>query len=333
MHLLEDVRLERPARVDLDKGIVYGVKILGPRSNNGREYSPNAMAQAAKFYEGLGVNLDHPSRDNPDEDRPVGSRFGVLRNVAVRPGGVYGNLHYLKTHPNANQIVECAMRFPALIGMSHNAEGKVRESENGHVVVESIEKVRSVDLVQNPACASSLFESQRFGNPSMKESESMTTMTTDLREHFKALISAAKDSDLPADEKSDLISMVLAFKEDFTAALSGDTADDDEPVEESDENEASVQAAEFRKGVNVNTNNEEDRAAAHGMPMHSPGDGYVRFGESAREKTRKYLCGLTESAKPAFTRRLKARRRLTESQRKTLSRDRLAGFLFGKGKR
>src|SRR5690606_32058205 len=45
-------------RVDRAAGVIRGVKILGTTSRNGRTYTDAALEQAAKLYEGLGVNID-----------------------------------------------------------------------------------------------------------------------------------------------------------------------------------------------------------------------------------------------------------------------------------
>src|SRR5262249_25971699 len=69
------------------------------------------------------------------------------------------NLHYLRSHGLAALLVEAAERNPRRFGLSHNAEGRVAHRD-GKTIVESIEKVRSVDVVQNPATNAGLFESE-----------------------------------------------------------------------------------------------------------------------------------------------------------------------------
>jgi hypothetical protein len=154
--------------IDKEAGIIRNVRILGRVSGNGREYSDRAMQQAATLYEGKGVNVNHPDRANPGVGRSVQDGIGQLRGVNVKPDGVYGDLHYLKSHPVAGILCESAERMPDRFGLSHNAVGDSVE-RGGKRIVESIENVRSVDLVQNPATNKSLFESQ--------EQSPMTTKT------------------------------------------------------------------------------------------------------------------------------------------------------------
>lgn len=154
----ETYQTARPI-IDRVAGVIRGVKILGATSRNGRDYSPQALREAAAIYEGLGVNTNHPSRSAPNASRTVEEGVGWLENVKVKSDGVYGDLFIIKSHPLANTLFEVAERKPDRFGLSHNAAGDVVERA-GRRIVESIKSVRSVDLVQNPATVNSLFESE-----------------------------------------------------------------------------------------------------------------------------------------------------------------------------
>lgn len=159
MELREDTYNQKPVKIDTENYIVHGVRILGKVSLNGRTYSDDAMRQAATMYDGIGVNIDHPARSEPGAERLVRDGAGWLEAVRVEPDGVYGDLHLLKTHAISPMIIETAQRRPDRFGLSHNASGSVAE-RSGKRVVESIESVRSVDVVQRPATNKSLFESE-----------------------------------------------------------------------------------------------------------------------------------------------------------------------------
>jgi hypothetical protein len=161
--LLEITFSDAP-QVDRDAGVIRSVRILGRTSRNGREYSDTALKQAARFYDRLGVNLNHPERQKTDGARAVEDGFGWLESIDVRADGVYGDLHYFRAHPCADVIVEAAVRNPRRFGLSHHAEGRVMQHQ-GKLVVESIESVRSVDVVQNPATNLGLFESETLTVP------------------------------------------------------------------------------------------------------------------------------------------------------------------------
>lgn len=147
-------------KVDREAGVIHGVKLLGADSKNGRRYSPNAMDQARQMYEGCTVNVDHKY----EGERSIVEGFGIVRDCKLMPDGVYGDLHYLKSHPLAPAVTERAERFPQSFGMSHDAEGEVVKA-GSEFVVESLIKVSSVDLVATPATTQGLFESHKRPKP------------------------------------------------------------------------------------------------------------------------------------------------------------------------
>jgi hypothetical protein len=148
-------------RIDRDAGVIYGVKVLGLVSKNGRRYQESAVRKAASMYEGAVVNIDHDVQDGETfKDRPIGDRWGVLRNVVFREGALYADLHYIKAHPMTPQLVEAAERFSDTFGLSHDASGDERVIDGERQVVE-IYRVNSVDVVSKPATNDGLFESLR----------------------------------------------------------------------------------------------------------------------------------------------------------------------------
>lgn len=150
-----------PTKVDRESGVITGVKVLGTHSRNkgGYDYSPEARQQAATLYEGIKVNTNHPERTRPNATRGVEEGVGWLKNCRVENDGVYADLHVLKSHPFAPLLFEAAERNPAHLGLSHNADG-ASVVRGGKRIIESIDKVRSVDIVGNPATNESLFESE-----------------------------------------------------------------------------------------------------------------------------------------------------------------------------
>jgi hypothetical protein len=155
--LKEDVVRSSKLRVDREAGVIRHVKILGFESANGRRYLPEAVKRAQPEYEGRSVRCDHPRK--PEDSREVDDVFGWLRDTTLEEDGLYGDLHYLKSHPMAQRVCEAAERNPGLFGLSHNAQGD-GETINGVFVVREIVEVRSVDLVADPATTRGLFESR-----------------------------------------------------------------------------------------------------------------------------------------------------------------------------
>lgn len=150
---------DQPLRVDREKKIIYGVKILGFHSTNGRYYEPEAVRDARPLYEGINVNTDHPEK--PNQPRSVHDRFGWLENVKFRPGengGLYGDLHYLVEDAFAKKLLAAAERRPQSFGLSHNAIGDGRTTPDGVYRCRKIVAVRSVDLVGDAGTTKSLTE-------------------------------------------------------------------------------------------------------------------------------------------------------------------------------
>lgn len=157
----------RTMAVDAAAGTVKNVKILGPQSANGRVYSEAAMRGAVALYEGAKVYLNHPTKAG--EPRRVEDRFGEMRGVNFKPGeGLFAEkFSYNPKHPFAEAFAWNAEHAPHSLGFSHNITGKTT-SRDGKVVVESISKVASVDLVAEPATTRGLHESIETGEPTVE---------------------------------------------------------------------------------------------------------------------------------------------------------------------
>jgi hypothetical protein len=145
-------------RVDRALGVIRGIKILGLRSRNGREYSADALTRAIGLYEGAKVNVNHP-KGHPLAPRDYQERIGVVRNVQHRSAeGLFGDFHFNPKHPLAEQLAWDAEHAPENVGFSHNVQARLnRQNETTHV--EEIIRVHSVDLVADPATTRGLFES------------------------------------------------------------------------------------------------------------------------------------------------------------------------------
>lgn len=142
-------------RVDRKSGVVTGVKICGHESRNGRTYSEGALRNAVAQYEGIRVLIGHPPRHDPARERHYGEKIGVLRNVRYERDGLYGDLCVNHGHKLAEQLLWDAEHAPDSVGLSHNVDGQLDDSRR---VVNRITRVRSVDLVLDPASTGGLYE-------------------------------------------------------------------------------------------------------------------------------------------------------------------------------
>lgn len=146
----------KPGVVDRNKCIVYGVKVLGFNSMNGRIYDPKAIRDAVPLYENAPVNKDHKT------EAPLFSdRLGWLQNVRFTSEGLYADFRY---NPHADGI-ESFLWFAENnglgdVGFSHLVSGKSIPDQDGTERVVRIDRVRSVDLVANPATTTTIFEGE-----------------------------------------------------------------------------------------------------------------------------------------------------------------------------
>ena len=169
-------------RVDRQSGVIRGVKVLGLESKNGRTYLPEALNQAIGLYEDAKVNVNHP-KGNPAAPRDYQDRIGVIRNVTFQPGeGLFGDFHFNPKHALAEQLTWDAEHVSENVGFSHNVEAKVGR-RGDRVVVESITRVQSVDLVADPATTRGLFESA-----DVSEEAILGPTLEDLKRDYPALI-------------------------------------------------------------------------------------------------------------------------------------------------
>lgn len=160
-----------PLVVDREAGVIRGVKVLGRFSPNchglkgvteGTEYTPACFKASASLYEGAKIYTNHPDekdRKRPASPRTIDEPLGVLRNCVASDDGLRADLHYLKSHPMANRVCEDVERGMGVFGLSHNADAGASRVVNGKLVIESIAKVHSVDLVDKPATNKNLWES------------------------------------------------------------------------------------------------------------------------------------------------------------------------------
>lgn len=161
MHITEATTTKQsaPLKVDRDKGVIHGVKVCGRQSKNGRLYDADVLTRALPIYEGVSVYLDHGLE--PGDERPMRDHFGNLQNVRMTDGEMFADLHYLRSHSEAEAITERAERFPHNFGLSHDAEIESIDEPDGVQRVTEITAVNSVDLVTRPATNSGIFEQEQ----------------------------------------------------------------------------------------------------------------------------------------------------------------------------
>lgn len=184
-------RVERPfagSNVDRAAGVIRSVKLCGPSSQNGNDYSRASFGDLAQ-YEGRHAYLNH-SKDRRAEDK-----VGWFENVTLGPDGMpRGDFHLLTSHPAAGPILEAAERNPSLFGFSHVALCKTKRGPNGRQAVEAVERVESIDLVAEPATTKSLFEGKAVTTTLREVLESAESgLTGDARKRCRKVLAEADD--------------------------------------------------------------------------------------------------------------------------------------------
>jgi hypothetical protein len=190
---IREAATSRPSAVNREAGIIENVKLVGlaaPRKN--RRYLPQALKEAVTLYEGAKVNVDHV--DDPSKGRGLGDRIGRLEGVYFKENdGLYAErFRYNPEHPLAKSLAWWAENDPNGLGFSHHVLG-VSTWSGGEQVIESIQSVKSVDLVADPATTKGLFESEN--EPGGEEMTDLAKLTFDELKKARPDLVEAMESD------------------------------------------------------------------------------------------------------------------------------------------
>jgi hypothetical protein len=197
----------KPGVVDRNKCIVYGVKVLGFSSMNGRIYDPKAIRDAVPLYENAPVNKDHKT------EAPLFSdRLGWLQNVRFTSEGLYADFRY---NPHADGI-ESFLWFAENnglgdVGFSHLVSGKSIPDQDGTERVVRIDRVRSVDLVANPATTTTIFESKETAMKNDKMMSEENPVKEMYKEEVPDAAPAQEPTAAPTSEEptSDMLKQIM----------------------------------------------------------------------------------------------------------------------------
>lgn len=211
------------ATVDIEQGIIRGVKLVGLESKNpipvGRSYPPDVLRSAVHHYEGLKVNVDHPA--HPSDPRGVRDRIGMIQGARFVEGkGIFGDFKYNPKHALADQVAWEAVNNPKALGFSHNVRFKWHTQSGGKQVVESILGVRSLDLVADPATTNGFFESiepETDMDFSKLTLESLQAERPDLLKSVLESKQATEAAKAQADELESLKAKVTALESEKAA--------------------------------------------------------------------------------------------------------------------
>lgn len=149
-------------KVDREKCVVEGVKILGTTARDGsRIYPPDLIKSSAPRFEGKPSNINHQIEGH----RKFGDRFGWITDVVAKDDGLYATLHYNPHIEGVEAFLWWCENNPNGCGFSIDALLQFDRPPNqpGRVVQEFIE-IFSVDLVADPNTTEGITESFNRGN-------------------------------------------------------------------------------------------------------------------------------------------------------------------------
>jgi len=197
------------ADVDAEKGIAVGVKLLGLRSRNNRNYdTPGVRKTAIRHLSGSRVYINHPAKAT--DNRDYHDKFGVVsENVEYREGkGYFGTIYFNPQHAAASQFVWDITHAPKTMGMSVNASIESEKPVKGKDSdVNAIESIRSVDVVTNPATTDGIFEEH------IEEEEEMALTLEEIKKHPELIKSILEEHNSEATEQAELIAAKKSAKD------------------------------------------------------------------------------------------------------------------------
>jgi hypothetical protein len=155
----------KPASIDKEKGIVYGVRALNAESRNKRFYPESVSAKAVALYSApcnLGHHFD-PRTMLPVEPPPE-KRFGRHMNPRAEKGGIVTDFRFNVEHAYAKPFLWAVENDPESLCFSHLArvQWAQKPDQQGRTVAESILEVASIDLVTDGGTTAGIFESRNW---------------------------------------------------------------------------------------------------------------------------------------------------------------------------
>lgn len=196
---------------EAEVGVLKNVKLLGLRSKNRRTYDTEGVRNTApKKLTGARIFLDHPA--DPAATRQYRDSFGVVESVEYRPGqGYFGAIKYNPEHPLAKKFAWDVKNVPKTFGMSINGVIKSgSRNSDGDVVVESLEEIRSVDVVTRPGTAEGIFEEEdmtKVDEKAAQDAKEAETLRAELKQVQEELATVRKE----AAERKDRAEVSEAF--------------------------------------------------------------------------------------------------------------------------
>lgn len=219
-------------RVDEEAGMLFGVKLLGEKSENNRLYGKEVREAALSKYKGLKVYVDDGDFHQAGNSKPGSMQLwaGTVKEAYNRADGIYGDVKLRKKSSFYEGILEAANDedFSRNLGCSHVADGDVR-MEGDVEIVESLNEVFNVALVMEPATTAGMWESKDMANENKRqtktvkqilEGEHKTKWAKLLKEQVDAgMVDAGMAVEMPAEEADPAAEVEAALEKAAIAVL------------------------------------------------------------------------------------------------------------------
>lgn len=213
------------AKADAETKTLRDVAILGSVSRNGRRYSPGALQDAIRVFEGARVFANHR------EERNGKIRPHDVRDYVGRISGLFldGDMVRAREMRVVNSefwpLIEAGLRDPGAFGLSIDGNGRIRKG-----VVESIKSARSVDLVSDPATVSGLFEQEEEDDDMNLSEVTIDDLKRDRSDLVETLVKEITLDDLKRD-RTDLVETLLEEVREQVKASDGGSEENGKPDE------------------------------------------------------------------------------------------------------
>ncbi len=160
-------------------GVLTGVHFCGLESVNGYGYTEKALREACtdKMYDNVDIYMDHAEKGKKGPRSQVDKIGFAVKGSAtfVEGKGAVGAIQFNVKHPHFEAIKWWVENAPKKFGMSHVVGGVFSESQNKIV---QIKKVRSLDLVSDPATTQGMFLEGVISDAMQKDIEKNKLMST-----------------------------------------------------------------------------------------------------------------------------------------------------------
>lgn len=200
---------------------VRGILIEAGQSLNGPVYTTQALQQAAPLFEGKKIFIDHPRPEDDKLPRSMHDLFGTIDKVDYRNNRLEGSLTITEAHPWITKIIEEGIGGD----LSIRAEGFVRPNEAGMMMVESIDFVKSVDLVAEGAAGGRLMQIYEAYQQSLTPNPSPMSQPTLSVEALEAKFEEAYKKQLALQEAKAAIEKETTVLMEANATLTKEVTD------------------------------------------------------------------------------------------------------------